>query len=105
MSSAEWSEDDLKAHLAKNGYTPAWAENITGNIGVNGGGCNFMHNTWPGGLNLPPLRASTPKLDLWRRGQHQRRAVAALFAWATGGKRRIGCLAQVDGRKRHGAWQ
>jgi anaerobic selenocysteine-containing dehydrogenase len=29
---------------------------ITGNIGVNGGGCNFMHNTWPGGLNLPPLQ-------------------------------------------------
>jgi anaerobic selenocysteine-containing dehydrogenase len=28
---------------------------ITGNIGVNGGGCNFMHNTWPGGLNLPPI--------------------------------------------------
>ncbi|MDF1662537.1 MAG: molybdopterin-dependent oxidoreductase [Planctomycetota bacterium] len=26
---------------------------ITGNIGVPGGGCNFMHNTWPGGLGLP----------------------------------------------------
>jgi formate dehydrogenase (coenzyme F420) alpha subunit len=25
---------------------------ITGNIGVPGGGCNFMHNTWPGGLEL-----------------------------------------------------
>ncbi len=32
---------------------------ITGNIGVNGGGCNFMHNTWPGGLNLPPVAAET----------------------------------------------
>jgi formate dehydrogenase (coenzyme F420) alpha subunit len=28
---------------------------ITGNIGAPGGGCNFMHNTWPGGLELPPL--------------------------------------------------
>src|ERR1019366_7568798 len=26
---------------------------ITGNIGVPGGGCNFMHNTWPGDLHLP----------------------------------------------------
>jgi anaerobic selenocysteine-containing dehydrogenase len=34
---------------------------ITGNIGINGGGCNFMHNTWPGGLNLPPLEVNTPK--------------------------------------------
>ncbi len=33
---------------------------ITGNIGVPGGGCNFMHNTWPGGLNLPSLTAPTP---------------------------------------------
>ncbi len=33
---------------------------ITGNIGVPGGGCNFMHNTWPGGLNLPPLPAALP---------------------------------------------
>jgi anaerobic selenocysteine-containing dehydrogenase len=33
---------------------------ITGNIGVNGGGCNFMHNTWPGGLNLPPLQGNPP---------------------------------------------
>jgi anaerobic selenocysteine-containing dehydrogenase len=33
---------------------------ITGNVGVNGGGCNFMHNTWPGGLNLPPLAGKTP---------------------------------------------
>lgn len=33
---------------------------ITGNIGVNGGGCNFMHNTWPGGLNLPPLQSTPP---------------------------------------------
>lgn len=36
---------------------------ITGNIGVNGGGCNFMHNTWPGGLNLPEMKAATPKKD------------------------------------------
>src|SRR5205807_10170432 len=28
--------------------------------GVNGGGCNFMHNTWPGGLNLPPVTSTTP---------------------------------------------
>ncbi|WP_432840178.1 molybdopterin-containing oxidoreductase family protein [Dactylosporangium sp. CA-092794] len=33
---------------------------ITGNIGVPGGGCNFMHNTWPGGLDLPALRVATP---------------------------------------------
>ncbi|WP_424537077.1 molybdopterin-containing oxidoreductase family protein [Sphaerisporangium viridialbum] len=33
---------------------------VTGNIGVPGGGCNFMHNTWPGGLNLPPLKVTTP---------------------------------------------
>jgi anaerobic selenocysteine-containing dehydrogenase len=93
--------DELKTHLVKQGYTPEWAERITGvpagkirqiaqeyartkpaaifcnagishqlnafdtyrtlaflaavtgNIGVNGGGCNFMHNTWPGALNLP----------------------------------------------------
>ncbi len=34
---------------------------ITGNIGVNGGGCNFMHNTWPGGLRLPPVTGEVPK--------------------------------------------
>ncbi|MFI0469196.1 molybdopterin-dependent oxidoreductase [Saccharopolyspora sp. 5N102] len=34
---------------------------VTGNIGVLGGGCNFMHNTWPGDLELPPLRAQTPE--------------------------------------------
>ncbi len=28
---------------------------ITGNVGVNGGGANFMHNSWPGDLKLPPL--------------------------------------------------
>jgi len=33
---------------------------ITGNIGVAGGGCNFMHNTWPGGLDLPELKAKVP---------------------------------------------
>ena len=33
---------------------------ITGNIGVPGAGCNFMHNTWPGGLNLPPIAGKTP---------------------------------------------
>lgn len=40
--------------------TLAFLAAITGNIGVSGGGCNFMHNTWPGGLNLPPLQAKTP---------------------------------------------
>ena len=103
--------DELKKHLAEKGYTPEWAEKvtgvpaakiksvaeqyakakpaaifcnagishqlgafdtyraltflaaITGNIGVNGGGCNFMHNTWPGGLNLPPVVGATPKKD------------------------------------------
>jgi anaerobic selenocysteine-containing dehydrogenase len=34
---------------------------ITGNVGVPGGGCNFMHNTWPGGLDLPPLASKTPE--------------------------------------------
>lgn len=100
--------DDLKRHLEQHGYTPEWAEGvtgvpaaqireiaegyararaaaifcnagishqlnafdtyralaflaaITGNIGKPGGGCNFMHNTWPGGLNLPPLSGHTP---------------------------------------------
>jgi anaerobic selenocysteine-containing dehydrogenase len=33
---------------------------ITGNIGRPGGGCNFMHNTWPGGLNLPPIVGQVP---------------------------------------------
>ncbi len=28
---------------------------VTGNVGVPGGGCNFMHNTWPGDLHLPPV--------------------------------------------------
>ena len=37
---------------------------ITGNIGINGGGCNFMHNTWPGGLNLPPIKGNPPKKDV-----------------------------------------
>jgi anaerobic selenocysteine-containing dehydrogenase len=103
--------DELKKHLAEKGYTPEWAEKvtgvpavkiksvaegyakakpaaifcnagishqlgafdtyralaflaaITGNVGVNGGGCNFMHNTWPGGLNLPPATGETPKKD------------------------------------------
>jgi anaerobic selenocysteine-containing dehydrogenase len=41
--------------------TLAFLAAITGNIGVPGGGCNFMHNTWPGGLNLPPLKVETPK--------------------------------------------
>jgi formate dehydrogenase (coenzyme F420) alpha subunit len=36
---------------------------VTGNIGVNGGGCNFMHNTWPGGLNLPPVTGTIPTLE------------------------------------------
>jgi anaerobic selenocysteine-containing dehydrogenase len=34
---------------------------ITGNVGVPGGGCNFMHNTWPGDLRLSPLRVRTPE--------------------------------------------
>lgn len=33
---------------------------ITGNVGRPGTGCNFMHNTWPGGLNLPPINHQTP---------------------------------------------
>lgn len=37
---------------------------VTGNVGVPGGGCNFMHNTWPGGLNLPPIAAKTPPKDV-----------------------------------------
>lgn len=34
---------------------------VTGNVGVPGGGCDFMHNTWPGALNLPALTAATPR--------------------------------------------
>jgi anaerobic selenocysteine-containing dehydrogenase len=41
--------------------TLAFLAAITGNIGINGGGCNFMHNTWPGGLNLPPIEGDTPR--------------------------------------------
>jgi anaerobic selenocysteine-containing dehydrogenase len=41
--------------------TLAFLAAITGNVGVNGGGCNFMHNTWPGGLNLPPVEGTTPE--------------------------------------------
>ncbi len=100
--------DDLKRHLRAKGYTPEWAEGITGvpaakirqlaqeyarakpaaifcnagishqlnafdtyralaflaavtgNVGVPGGGCNFMHNTWPGDLHLPPLAVKAP---------------------------------------------
>jgi len=44
--------------------TLAFLAAITGNIGINGGGCNFMHNTWPGGLNLPPIKGKTPKKDV-----------------------------------------
>lgn len=33
---------------------------VTGNIGIPGAGCNFMHNTWPGGLDLPPIEGETP---------------------------------------------
>src|SRR5262249_24198712 len=33
---------------------------ITGNVGVPGGGCNFMHNTWPGDLHLPRLKHEPP---------------------------------------------
>jgi anaerobic selenocysteine-containing dehydrogenase len=35
---------------------------ITGNVGVPGGGCNFMHNTWPGDLHLPPLGVRPPAI-------------------------------------------
>ena len=42
--------------------TLAFLAAITGNIGVNGGGCNFMHNTWPGGLNLPAIGDGEAKL-------------------------------------------
>ena len=41
--------------------TLAFLAAVTGNVGVNGGGCNFMHNTWPGGLNLPAIAGSPPK--------------------------------------------
>ncbi|WP_026082776.1 molybdopterin-containing oxidoreductase family protein [Mastigocladopsis repens] len=44
--------------------TLAFLAAITGNIGINGGGCNFMHNTWPGGLNLPSIKGKTPKKDV-----------------------------------------
>ena len=43
--------------------TLAFLAAITGNVGVNGGGCNFMHNTWPGGLDLPPVQGDLPKKD------------------------------------------
>jgi anaerobic selenocysteine-containing dehydrogenase len=33
---------------------------VTGNIGVPGSGCNFMHNTWPGDLRLPAPKAKLP---------------------------------------------
>lgn len=36
---------------------------VTGNVGIPGGGCNFMHNTWPGDLRLPALTVPTPELD------------------------------------------
>lgn len=35
---------------------------VTGNVGVPGGGCNFMHNTWPGDLHLPPLAVKPPEV-------------------------------------------
>ncbi|MBN9118057.1 MAG: molybdopterin-dependent oxidoreductase [Planctomycetes bacterium] len=35
---------------------------VTGNVGVPGGGCNFMHNTWPGDLHLPPLAVKPPEI-------------------------------------------
>src|SRR5262249_37465000 len=34
---------------------------ITGNVGVPGGGCNFMHNTWPVDLRLPALKRQPPE--------------------------------------------
>lgn len=107
--------EELKKHLTEHGYTPEWAEKvtgvpaekiksvavqyatakpaaifcnagishqlgafdtyralaflaaITGNVGVNGGGCNFMHNTWPGGLNLPDIAGAGGELKLPRK--------------------------------------
>lgn len=104
--------EELKTHVIKQGYTPQWAEAVTGvpaakirqiaqdyakakpaaifcnagishqlnafdtyrtlaflaavtgNVGVNGGGCNFMHNTWPGGLNLPSIKGNLPKKEI-----------------------------------------
>ena len=44
--------------------TLAFLAAITGNVGINGGGCNFMHNTWPGGLNLPGVKEALPKKDV-----------------------------------------
>ena len=41
--------------------TLAFLAAITGNVGINGGGCNFMHNTWPGALNLPPIEGTPPQ--------------------------------------------
>lgn len=41
----------------------AFLASITGNIGRLGGGCNFMHNTWPGGLHLPQVQSPTPTRD------------------------------------------
>jgi len=43
--------------------TLAFLAAVTGNIGVNGGGCNFMHNTWPGALNLPSIKGNLPKKE------------------------------------------
>lgn len=37
---------------------------LTGNIGRLGGGCNFMHNTWPGDLKLPPIQGEVPQREL-----------------------------------------
>src|SRR5262249_43077778 len=34
---------------------------VTGNVGVPGGGCTFMHNTWPGDLRLPALKGKLPE--------------------------------------------
>jgi anaerobic selenocysteine-containing dehydrogenase len=42
--------------------TLAFLAAITGNVGVPGGGCNFMHNTWPGDLHLPPLAVKSPEI-------------------------------------------
>ncbi|MGQ0839450.1 molybdopterin-containing oxidoreductase family protein [Actinokineospora sp.] len=43
--------------------TLAFLAAVTGNVGKPGGGCNFMHNTWPGDLALPPLAPRTPPRD------------------------------------------
>lgn len=49
--------------------TLAFLAAITGNVGINGGGCNFMHNTWPGGLNLPEMASGDGEVKLPKKGE------------------------------------